>query len=188
MEKGDIRRLQLLEVALDEFISKGYYGTSTREIARKANVSSGLLFHYFPSKESVYLELIKIGTEKMMIDEKKSMDAPKEYLNQTICYILNRIEHDTFFAKMFVFINNAQFTLVEISEVRALLEHAEIGEQWIPVIRKGQEQQLFCEGNPHALCLLIFGALQGIVQEKVRNPESPIPKAEWLMKIILKED
>ena len=46
MDKGDKRKKQLLQVALDVFIEKGYYGTSTREIARRAGVSSGLLFHY----------------------------------------------------------------------------------------------------------------------------------------------
>ena len=34
MDKGDERKKQLLRVALDIFIEKGYYGTSTREIAR----------------------------------------------------------------------------------------------------------------------------------------------------------
>ncbi len=61
MDKGDERKKQLLQVALDVFIEKGYYGTSTREIARRAGVSSGLLFHYFNNKESIYLELVKIG-------------------------------------------------------------------------------------------------------------------------------
>lgn len=64
MEKGKERLKQLLTVALDEFITKGFYGTSTREICRRAGISSVLLFHYFPNKESIYLELIKTGVEK----------------------------------------------------------------------------------------------------------------------------
>lgn len=36
MDKGDERKKQLLRVALDLLIEKGYYGTSTREIARRA--------------------------------------------------------------------------------------------------------------------------------------------------------
>ena len=68
MDKGDERKKQLLRVALDVFIEKGYYGTSTREIARRAGVSSGLLFHYFSNKDSIYLELVKIGAEEMKLD------------------------------------------------------------------------------------------------------------------------
>ncbi|MBD5487285.1 MAG: TetR/AcrR family transcriptional regulator [Lachnospiraceae bacterium] len=39
MQKGNERRKQLLSVALDEFITKGFYGTSTRSICRKAGIS-----------------------------------------------------------------------------------------------------------------------------------------------------
>ena len=83
MDKGDERKKQLLRVALDVFIEKGYYGTSTREIARRAGVSSGLLFHYFSSKESIYHELVKIGVEEMRIDAEIAMKTPREYLFQT---------------------------------------------------------------------------------------------------------
>ena len=34
MNKGQERKNQLLRVALDEFITKGFYGTSTREICQ----------------------------------------------------------------------------------------------------------------------------------------------------------
>lgn len=40
---------------------KGYYGTSTREIAKRAGAGSGLLFHYFSNKDCIYLELVKAG-------------------------------------------------------------------------------------------------------------------------------
>ncbi|MXP76568.1 TetR family transcriptional regulator [Lachnospiraceae bacterium WCA-9-b2] len=80
MEKGDERKKQLLRVALDVFIEKGYYGTSTREIARQAGVSSGLLFHYFSNKDSIYLELIKIGIQEMKINTKMAMNSPRNYL------------------------------------------------------------------------------------------------------------
>ena len=53
MDKGDERKKQLLQVALDVFIEKGYYGTSTREIARRAGVSSGLSFHYLNSWKAI---------------------------------------------------------------------------------------------------------------------------------------
>lgn len=57
MDKGDERKKQLLRVALDVFIEKGYYGTSTCEIARRAGVSSGLLFHYFSNKPKLFMAL-----------------------------------------------------------------------------------------------------------------------------------
>lgn len=187
MEKGEERRKQLLAVALDEFITRGFYGTSTREICRKAGISSGLLFHYFPNKESIYLQLVKIGTEKMHIDTEQAMAAPKEYLFQTLQGILEQLEINPFFRKMFVFIDDAWHIPVAIEEVSVLLEKADIAKQWTPVIQRGQELKCFHAGNPHAMCVALFGAVQGIAQEKVRIPQTPLPDVKWLMRLVEEE-
>lgn len=187
MEKGDERRKQLLAIALDQFITKGFYGTTTREISRIADISSGLLFHYFPNKESIYLELIKIGVEKMYVNAPLAMKSPKEYLFQTLQNIFEQLEHNPFFGKMFVFIDDAQHASIEIEEVRILLEKADIAKQWIPIFQRGQEMKCFHNGNAHAMCVALFGAVQGIAQEKVRMPQTPLPDIKWLMKLVEKE-
>lgn len=46
----EMRKWQILDIALSHFIRYGFYGTSTRKIAEEAGISSGLMFHYFPSK------------------------------------------------------------------------------------------------------------------------------------------
>lgn len=184
MGKGDERKKQLLWVALDEFIGKGYYGTSTREIARKAGVSSGLLFHYFDSKESIYLELIKIGIEEMKINTEKAMEAPGEYLVQTLKNTFEQLESNPFFRKMYVFMDRVQHTTVNDEKIGLLLEPVDICKQWSPVILEGQRRSEFREGNPHSLCVALFGAVQGIAQEKVRNPKTPLPRIDWLMDMI----
>ncbi len=185
MDKGDERKKQLLRVALDVFIEKGYYGTSTREIARRAGVSSGLLFHYFSNKESIYLELVNIGVEEMKINMEIAMNAPCEYLFQTIKNTFEQLESNPFFGKMFVFMDNVQHTTVNDKEIELLLESADICKQWIPIILEGQRRGEFRDGNPHSLCVAVFGAIQGIAQEKVRIPNTPLPKIDWLMDMIV---
>lgn len=185
MDKGDERKKQLLRVALDEFIEKGYYGTSTREIARKAGVSSGLLFHYFDNKESIYFELIKIGVEEMKVNTEMAMKSPCEYLFQTVKHTFEQLESNPYFGKMYVFMNNVQHTIVNDKEIDLLLEPVDICKQWNPVILEGQQRGEFREGDPHSLCVAIFGAIQGIAQEKVRIPNTPLPKIDWLMDMIV---
>jgi TetR/AcrR family transcriptional regulator len=53
-----IRREDLLTIAATAFAEHGYTGTSTAEIARRANLSKASLFHHFPSKEQLYLEVV----------------------------------------------------------------------------------------------------------------------------------
>ena len=52
-----IRREQLLSAALELFSKYGYSATSTRSIAEAAGVTEGLVFHYFPTKEAMLLEI-----------------------------------------------------------------------------------------------------------------------------------
>lgn len=84
---------------------------------------------------------------------------------------------------MFVFIDNAQHVDTAIEAVRILLDKTDISKQWIPVIQRGQELKCFYEENPQAMCVALFGAVQGIVQEKVRVPDTPLPDVKWLMKM-----
>jgi AcrR family transcriptional regulator len=59
------RREQLLKAALKLFLKKGYKTTTTEEIARKADLTKGALYHHFKNKEDILFELVKNLTEKM---------------------------------------------------------------------------------------------------------------------------
>jgi AcrR family transcriptional regulator len=57
--RGEPRRL-LLEAARDLFSRQGYIGTTTREIADRANVSETLMFRYFDSKAGLFREALVV--------------------------------------------------------------------------------------------------------------------------------
>jgi AcrR family transcriptional regulator len=48
----------LLNAALEVFASRGYAGSTTREIARRAGVSEGLLFRHFGTKVALFEEAV----------------------------------------------------------------------------------------------------------------------------------
>ena len=48
---------RILNSALKEFAQKGYQNASTNEIVKEAEISKGLLFHYFNNKKDLYLFL-----------------------------------------------------------------------------------------------------------------------------------
>ena len=51
---ADERRMSILRAALPVFASKGFDGTTTRDIAEAAEVSEALLYQHFPSKENMH--------------------------------------------------------------------------------------------------------------------------------------
>lgn len=57
--RHDERREQLLDIAASLFAKHGLEGTTTKDIAKAACVSPGLLYHYYSSKEDLLLNVIK---------------------------------------------------------------------------------------------------------------------------------
>lgn len=55
----EAKKMRIINAAISEFADKGYASASTNEIARKAQISKGSLFHYFGTKEKLYDWLIK---------------------------------------------------------------------------------------------------------------------------------
>lgn len=49
-QQADETRTRIAKAALELFAQRGFDGTSTREVARAAGVSNGLVFNYFPTK------------------------------------------------------------------------------------------------------------------------------------------
>ena len=51
-------RLNILEIATDEFLNRGYENVSMRRIASRAHPAQGNIYHYFHSKEILLEEIL----------------------------------------------------------------------------------------------------------------------------------
>src|SRR6185369_6796770 len=51
-------RKRILKVSQKHFAQLGFEQTTTRDIARDANIAVGTLFNYFPTKESIVENLV----------------------------------------------------------------------------------------------------------------------------------
>lgn len=65
MRKGEKRKKELLNIAYDMFITRGYENTSVDEIIEKAQIAKGTYYYHFQSKEQMLEEVIDmmIGSE-----------------------------------------------------------------------------------------------------------------------------
>lgn len=59
------RRLSIIDAALTRFAADGYDRTTTAAICRDAGIGSGTFFHYFPTKLSVLLAILDLGTSEV---------------------------------------------------------------------------------------------------------------------------
>lgn len=51
------KQKEILSAALRLFVEQGFHGTPTSRIAREARVANGTLFHYFPTKDDLVINL-----------------------------------------------------------------------------------------------------------------------------------
>ena len=65
---------RMINAALLVFSKYGYYHASTDEIVREANISKGLLFHYFVSKIGMYAFLYDYATRFVTLELAQNVD------------------------------------------------------------------------------------------------------------------
>lgn len=124
------KQKSILEAATELFAEKGYAGTSTSEIANKAEVAEGTIFKHFKSKKGLLLSIVSPITLKLIApmvknDLNKVLDQEFERFQD---FIRAMIENRKVFIK-----NNLPLLRILIQEIPF---HPELKEQFIEHIGK----------------------------------------------------
>ena len=187
-EQKNQRRALILRAALDLFIRKGYGETKIADIAKSADMSMGLLFHYFDSKEKLYEELIRVGCAQLKLDFPSSDVSPLSAFRSFAESIFDMIASNPPAAKMFVLMENAQHLDILPNELKEMLSEAgRLIEDSVPLILLGQERGEIRKGDPEALAVAFWCSIQGIAQHIALYPETRRPDADMLVSILKSE-
>ena len=186
MEQKEKRRQEILEAGLDLFIRKGYAATKTLDISHEAGMSEGLLFHYFETKEKLYEELIKLGTTgpQNLLDSIK--EEPLAYFETAAKQIFHYIKTVPFVAKMFVLMKQARSSEGVPESVKKIIAEIDSFTPSVNKIKEGQACGTIREGDPVALALAFWAAIQGIAEQAALFPHYPVPDSEWIVDILRK--
>lgn len=83
-------RARILHIATREFASKGYEGAGTDEIADRASINKRMIYHYFSSKELLYLAVLenaylkaRAAEEKLALDSMEPLKALQSFVEFT---------------------------------------------------------------------------------------------------------
>ncbi|MGM0697396.1 MAG: TetR family transcriptional regulator [Actinomycetota bacterium] len=82
-ESGSDARAAITAAASAEFAEKGYDKTSLRGIARRAQVDSALVHHYFESKAGLFAEVVKLPVRPDHI-VRSALDVPDDRLGESL--------------------------------------------------------------------------------------------------------
>lgn len=185
-EQKEARQNEILLAALDLFIKKGFGGTRITDIAKAADMSTGLLFHYYESKEKLYEALVEYGVMGPEMVMGQGNEDPVSFFTSAAETILEYMDGNLFVAKVFVLmmqVCNQEPVTDRIAELIPKLRNVEDS---VPIIKKGQETGVFKEGDPLALSMAFWGSIQGVAESYAMNPTLPLPEPEWIVDIIRK--
>src|ERR1700756_4767923 len=59
------RRSEIVAAARQAFLESGLSGTSLRDIARRARITEGLLYHHFSSKDEIFRTAVEAPLERL---------------------------------------------------------------------------------------------------------------------------
>lgn len=185
-QQSEERRQQILECSLDMIVSRGFEATKIRDIADKLNISTGLFFNYFESKEKVYEELVKIGMSgPENVFRLEIRDAtPARILENIADIILRSLKENCMTAKMFILMLHTINSKDVPASVKRIVRGFDAFSPIILVIRKGQELGEFKDGSPAALAMAFWGAIQGIAEYHAINSEMPLPESSWIVDML----
>jgi AcrR family transcriptional regulator len=72
------RRRQLLDAALEVFVSQGYHAAAMDEIAERAGVSKPVLYQHFPGKLDLYLALLDQSVDELVETVRDALSSTTE--------------------------------------------------------------------------------------------------------------
>lgn len=76
------KKQRIIETAIRLVSEKGYHRTTTSMIAKRAGVSQGIIFHYFKSKENLFLTLLRESSDKLLLTMEERIKGEKDTLKK----------------------------------------------------------------------------------------------------------
>lgn len=163
-------REQILKATRELFFTKGYHATSIDDVAKAAQISKGLLYHYFKGKEELLAALVETRIEDLLL-VMNAAAAKKTPLEQIRHIIEGALEDVRRQPEAFRFELNL-LTQPELDPVAAKYSQKLMDERTKQFQVQTQMFQNLGVANPKLRSLYFSSTLQGITLMFATYPES----------------
>ena len=178
--------------ALNQFSLKGYFSTRIQDIAEAADISQGLLYYYYPSKEAIYIDLVNDSIERINETARYVREMSKTY-GEKIMYALRilfrTIETSFRFRQTCRMIAQATYQAdISVDAQGALDKKRDIAYRIMAeIFRKGQVEGSVVDGDPMELSILFWTSVNGLaIYYATRDIASKLPNYRLVAPMFLK--
>lgn len=169
------RRKKILDAAKSIFARKGFSATRMADIAAAADISYGLLYHYFTNKEHIFATLVQDDLEatmKLMQHALQQPGTPWERLHWLLTEILQGIQHDP---ESFLIMLQA-YTNEDIpQELKKFISRSSqhSAHTLTQLILDGQATGQIVADDPLRLVRVLLACIQGLATEAIFHEHIP---------------
>jgi AcrR family transcriptional regulator len=187
----DERKGQILSTALKLFATKGLAATKISDISSLAGFSQGLVYHYYKSKEEIFIELIqnafdKINTASRNLEEMEL--SPKEKIKMAIEGILQNLEENENHALYHLLIAQSTASDAIPDEAKKIIQSKNSFpyEVMTRIIKSGQKDGSIKNYKAEDLALLFWTSIKGLaIHKAVHGKKHKMPDPEILMNMFV---
>ena len=181
------QRAKILDAARKVFARKGMTATMA-DVAAAAEVSQGLAYRYFASKEAIFHVLVEQAVQSGIAGIQripKMAGTPGERLDFLVSMAWEgRREHPENYQLMYQVLDDEATS----DDIRELIGRQ--GQTYLEVLRQlivdGQASGEVAEGDPDQLVIVLLSCLDGLSRQALREPEwvkKHFPETEIILRL-----
>lgn len=179
------REREIQEAAIQLFDEKGYMNTTIADIAKVANISNGLIYHYFSSKKAI---LLSYGTliqecEQFVLSQDTATDALRTFCKR----VLMDYKHTGYHAPIRILITC--FIQGELKGEDLGFPFNDYGKIFLgSIIKNGQKNGEFREGDPAIMGDILWHTVIGYTIHRINygRDNVPLPEIDFFLEAIRK--
>jgi len=168
-------RLRIVECAREVFAAEGFEGTTNKDIALRAGISSAALYHYFPSKADLYVAVCSSITD-VLVDVFARAEASSTTLERRLTALFSEVGALGASSPSIVgFITGISAVVKRHPEVSFGTEAfgAEFRKMTLHLIETSTEsEQILCGASPSAFADLTSSILAGLGRLSARGDQA----------------
>lgn len=183
----DERRRHILDVSVMVFARQGLAATKIADIAAAGEMSQGLIYRYFASKEEIYAAVLERAMQSTLRIGREALEqegSPLEKLRWLLQWVIDGLWERMEYALV---VHDMLMNQAMPQEIRApAFEQALAFQQIISsLIAEAQAAgQISCSLDPNMLTMLIGACLQGLPTQKKYLPDAPAPDPEIILRML----
>jgi AcrR family transcriptional regulator len=190
----DDRREQILLVALSLFATKGLSATRISDISSKSGISQGLIYHYYKSKEEIFVWLIKNAMAKMneaAVNLEKLPITAKEKIVMAVDGLLKGFDQNENTSSYYFLITQAALSEAFPEEAKEIIrtQNGVKYEVISRILKQGQEDGTVKNHDVQEMTTLFFSSINGLALNRaIYGSRSKMPDHHILLSMFLKEN